>query len=323
MKRWIKITLLALLLLLGSAAGYGYYLYHSVQATVEQMYEPLPPAEQPSLTTSVPLPENENSAAAPRLPKQTNNQPAAPGQSKPFTVLIMGVDERSDDSGRSDTLILMTINPLQNKILFFNIPRDTRTEIVGHGTTDKINHAYAFGGAIMAIRTVEAFLKVPVDYYVKINMDGFTKAIDALGGVEIENQHAFEFEEHSFPKGTLHLNGEDALAFSRMRHEDPRGDLGRNERQRQILKAMLQKGSSPSVLLSFQSLLKTVGNHVKTNMKFAEIKDLAEKYQSAAWSMDSLEVKGGGKMIDGIYYYMVSETERMRLHTEVSENLKR
>ena len=84
---------------------------------------------------------------------------------EPFSVLMLGVDERKDDSGRSDTMIVITVNPEKQTMKMLSIPRDTRTEIVGHDTVDKINHAYAFGGVPIAGYTVENFLNKPIDYY--------------------------------------------------------------------------------------------------------------------------------------------------------------
>src|SRR4051794_3487651 len=100
----------------------------------------------------------------------------------PFSILLLGVDERKNDKGRSDTMIVMTVNPTKQSINMLSLPRDTRTEIVGHGTMDKINHAYAYGGIPMAINTVEAFLDIPIDYYAKMNMEGFQDIVDAVGG---------------------------------------------------------------------------------------------------------------------------------------------
>ena len=109
----------------------------------------------------------------------------------PFSVLMLGVDEREGDSGRSDTMIVLTVNPNQNSIKMLSIPRDTRTEIVGHGTTDKINHAYAFGGEKMSIATVENLLDIPIDYYVGSIWKDFKDIVDAVGGIQVNNNLDF------------------------------------------------------------------------------------------------------------------------------------
>lgn len=92
-------------------------------------------------------------------------------------------------------MIFLTVNPAKQSMLMFNIPRDTRTEIIGRGTVDKINHAYAFGGVNMSVKTVEHFLDYPVNYYVRVNMEGFARLIDSLGGVDVDNPFAFSYAE--------------------------------------------------------------------------------------------------------------------------------
>ena len=91
----------------------------------------------------------------------------------PFSVLILGVDEREGDKGRSDTMIVMAVNPKLKTTKMVSIPRDTYTEIIGHGTTDKLNHAYAFGGIQMSLDSVENLLDIPIDYVTEVNMEGF------------------------------------------------------------------------------------------------------------------------------------------------------
>src|SRR5699024_11686849 len=103
------------------------------------------------------------------------------------TILLMCVDARGADKGRSDALMVLTLNPKTDSMQIVSIPRDTRVEIAGRGTQDKINHAYAFGGADMAVNTVENFLDVDMDYYVSMNMEGMEELVDQLGGITVEN----------------------------------------------------------------------------------------------------------------------------------------
>lgn len=156
-------------------------------------------------------------------------------------ILLFGVDKRGADQGRSDTIIFLAINPAKQETLMFSIPRDTRAELSDSGRQDKINHAYNSGGIANTVRTVERFLDTPIDYYVKVDMEGFSNIIDALGGVIVENPFAFEYEGNRFEKGTIALDGKKALAFARMRHDDPEGDFGRNKRQRQIIQQLMNK----------------------------------------------------------------------------------
>ena len=128
---------------------------------------------------------------------------------KPFSVLLLGTDTgdfgRTETRGRSDTIIVCTINPGEGSVKMLSIPRDTRTEIVGRGTMDKINHAYAFGGAEMSINTVQKFLGIPIDAYAVVNFAGFQKIVDAVGGITVENTLDFSIDGYSFTKGTTEL----------------------------------------------------------------------------------------------------------------------
>ncbi|WP_243388125.1 LytR family transcriptional regulator [Bacillus kexueae] len=240
----------------------------------------------------------------------------------PISILLMGVDERKGDKGRSDSLILMTINPNQESIEMLSIPRDTRTEIVGKGIQDKINHAYAFGGTEMAINTVENFLDVPVDYFVKVNMESFKDIVDAVGGVTVQNEFTFTYSGYTFEEGTINLSGEEALAYSRMRYEDPRGDFGRQDRQRQIIQGVIEKGASISSITKFGDMFKIVEDNVKTNLTFDEMWEIQENYKAAINSVTQHQVKGSGTMINGIYYYVVPEEERLALSNSLKEHLE-
>ena len=207
----------------------------------------------------------------------------------------MGVDQRGADRGRSDSLILMTVNPTTQSVKMVSIPRDTRTQIVGKGTEDKINHAYAFGGVDMAVKTVENFLNIPVDYYIKVNMEGFKDIVDAVGGITVNNNLNFTYEGKNFSKGQLELNGTDALKYSRMRYEDPRGDFGRQERQRQIIQAVIEEGASVKSLTNYGHILGAISDNVKTNLTFDEMKDIQSNYKEARNNLEQLQVSGEEK----------------------------
>lgn len=138
-------------------------------------------------------------------------------------------------------MILVTVNPALKSMKMLSIPRDTRTEIVGKGTIEKINHAYAHGAPAMAMDSVENLFNVNIDHYVSINMEGFKELIDALGGVTVNNNFAFSSGGYDFPEGQQFLSGDEALAYTRMRKEDPQGDFGRAARQREIVQAVIKE----------------------------------------------------------------------------------
>lgn len=299
----LSILSVFLLIVLG-IGGYAFYLYNSVEKTVSSMHKPI---------------EREKSE------KRTDN--VVFEKRDPISVLLMGVDARPGDRGRSDSLIVLTVNPSDKSMKMVSIPRDTRTEIVGKGFQDKINHAYAFGGPEMAIDTVENFLDIPIDYFVQVNMESFKDIVNAVGGVNVNNSFSFSSGGYTFNEGQISLDGAEALAYSRMRYEDPRGDFGRQERQRQIIKAVIEKGASFSTLTNFGDILSAIGKNIQTNLTFDEMIDIQKNYKEARRSLEQSMVQGSGTKIDGIYYYIVPEEERTALsgmlkeHLQITENV--
>lgn len=278
------------------------------------MYVPLKTEKEKPLSPQM-EPQQQEVAFSPTT--QDRAKQATPNKS--ISILLLGVDERENDKGRSDVIIVVTLNPQKESTLLFNIPRDTRTPIIRHGTVDKINHAYAFGGVDMAVETVEEFLATPIPYYVKVNMEGFEQIIDSLGGVEVDNELPFTYDEYQFPKGTIHLTGKTALIYSRMRYDDPRGDLGRNDRQQKIIRAVMEKSRILALPGKLDGFLKQMESVVKTNLTFDEMKKLALEYTPSIHQIESIQVQGTGKLINHTYYYMVSNLEKDRIHSQLQQ----
>lgn len=299
--KWIIGFLIALLVL---PSSYITYVYYSIKFTANEIYEE---RQLPSVLPEVTQVQDVKGHAAAKISRQVT----------PFTVLILGVDERPTDRGRSDAMIFMAVDPDKGSVLIFNIPRDTRTAIVGHGTVDKINHAYAFGGVDMSIQTVEHFLQYPVDYYIKVNMEGFSDIIDTLGGVTVNNHQEFDYEGYHFGKGEVKLNGEMALSYSRMRYEDPRGDLGRNTRQQEIIKAILYKVMNISTAWKLEQILDDIQGSVRTNISFDEMKILVLEYRHKLKRIEQVEIPGHGQKINGIWYYMVNQQEQEKIQSRL------
>lgn len=240
----------------------------------------------------------------------------------PFSILLLGIDTGDMgrvDRGRSDTIMVLTVNPEANKTTLLSIPRDTRTEIVGRGNQDKINHAYAFGGPVMAINSVQNLLDIPIDHYVSVNMKGIQQIVDAVGGVTITPNISFSQSGYSFVKGQqVTMNGEQALAYSRMRYEDPQGDYGRQSRQREVVLATLSKAASFNTILNYQSVLKTMEDNVMTSLTFDDMMSMFMNYRPALTNIEQIQMSGYGTRIDGIYYEIIAEEEI----ANISETLK-
>ena len=227
---------------------------------------------------------------------------------EPFSVLLLGVDKRDGDSGRSDTILVATVNPKQKTTKLLSVPRDTYIQISGTKKMDKINHAYAFGGLKMTKETVEQLLNIPIDYAVAINMEGFIQTIDLLGGVEVDNKFGFMYEGEYFDEGHLELDGELALKYVRMRYEDPEGDFGRQNRQKQVLQSAMDQVFSLESIFQIKPILEIIGENVETNITLGEMVKLNRIYKSSTKDIEQLYINvGQGKLINGIYYFMTNE----------------
>jgi len=301
-KRWLKVIGILLVLLIAGGGAYAYTVYHSLTTAVDTMHQPI---------------EREKSEKRPEVITLTKEE-----DPDPFSVLLLGVDERQGDSGRSDTMIVLTVNPETKSIKMLSIPRDTRTKIVGRGVEDKINHAYAFGREEMSMATVEHLLDIPIDYYVKVNMEGFKDIVDAVGGIQVTNDLNFTEEGHQFNKGQIELNGEQALAFVRMRKEDPNGDFGRQERQRQVIQGIISKGASLASLTRFDDIFEALGKNVRTNLTFTEMMDIQSNYKEAAGTIDQLQITGENKKIDDIFYVIVPDEQIQTVQNELKTHLE-
>ncbi|MBB5179220.1 LCP family protein required for cell wall assembly [Planomicrobium koreense] len=237
----------------------------------------------------------------------------------PISVLLLGVDERAGDRGRSDTMVVVAINPEKESTKMISIPRDTYTEIVGLNMSDKINHAYAFGGIEMSMDSAENLLDIPIDYVVQLNMEGFEDIVDALDGVKVENSFAFD----DFAAGELTLNGKQALDYVRMRYNDPDGDFGRQNRQKQVIQSIMTKAVSAKTLFNYPKIFNALGNNVKTNMGFNEMIDVQNNYRDATNDLEQLYFeKGYGETIGGIWYYMMDKEELAEVQTVFKEQLE-
>ncbi|GAA0468435.1 LCP family protein [Alkalibacillus silvisoli] len=297
-RKGLKITLSIIGVLVLLIGGYGLYLYNQLSDTVSSMYTPLESDQEKRE-------EVEN-----RLQDRDT-----------INVLLLGIDSREGDTGRSDTIVFASLNPDTNEMLMFSIPRDTRVEIPGRGM-DKINHAYAFGGSDLAVQSVENFLDTTIHFYSHVNMEGLQDGVDALGGVSVNNNMAFTQGGYEFPEGELHLSGSEALEFSRMRSEDPRGDLGRNDRQQMIIDAMVQEVMSFDSFTRIDNVLEAAGDNVETNMQMNEMRQLFMNYRGTRDETVREEISGSGDRIDGIWYYIVSGEERNRIQNVINNHME-
>ena len=170
--------------------------------------------------------------------------------------------------------------------------------------------------------TVENFLDIPIDYYMQINMEGFKDIVDAVGGVTVQNDLNFTVEDYKYPIGEIKLTGDEALNYARMRYEDPRGDFGRQMRQRQIIQAVINEGASLSSLTNFPNIFSALGNNVKTNLTFEQMMDIQKNYKNAGRNIQQMEIKSQGTKIEGIYYGIIADEEKQRIQNDMKVQLE-
>ena len=230
---------------------------------------------------------------------------------QPVNVLLIGVDERKNDPGRADAIMLLSFNPKTKQATSLSIPRDMQVTIE-NGEKTKINHTYAYGGVEETIGTVEKTFDVSIPYYAKINMDGLIELVDAVGGVTVDNPAAFSWNDRRLQKdyaeGKIELNGLEASGYARMRKQDPLGDMGRQIRQRQVLEAVGMKLAGPNILTNLEKISGVLKNNFSTNVTFSEAAQLAQENQTGFENLKPLKLDGEGYIAsDGVWYFFASE----------------
>ena len=226
--------------------------------------------------------------------------------SKPFNVLISGSDTRGgfDENGRSDVIMVATVNPKTHTILLTSVPRDfyvTTACDAGdgcmQGALDKITHT-GIHGTNTTKRTVEQLLGVEINYTFKVGFDTVTELVDVLGGVDVyvEPGYAVHTSYLNVNEGINHLNGEQALTFARERYSYTEGDRQRTKNQQQVLMGIVKEATKPSVITNYAAIMDTMANTFSTTMSNEEITDLI-KYQlnnNPTWKMEQYMVDGTG-----------------------------
>jgi LCP family protein required for cell wall assembly len=238
---------------------------------------------------------------------------------QPFVVGILGedtwlLDGLSKNTGyRSDVNILVVVNPLSHQILMITTPRDAYVPLYGSASKmDKLTHSPYQQGINGWLQTLNAYYGVDINYYARVNFTSLADIIDAVGGVDIDNPYAFTsdyyfdhlvdekngghaaYKSVDFPAGPLHLDGQLALTYSRERHKVKGGDMGRNQHQAMILKALIDKVCTPAIITKVDALLNAVQGKFSSNLTFKEITAFAayQLQEMPDWTLNSYSVTG-------------------------------
>lgn len=247
-------------------------------------------------------------------------------EKKPVSILLMGTDTGAlgrNFKGRTDTMIVAILNPKKQKVTLVSLPRDALVAVYGFENyfPSKLNSAYDYGGSGTAVKTVQKYLNVPIDFYATINMGGLENLVNAVGGVKINPLLTFSYGGYAFKKGTAQtMNGKRALAYVRMRHSDPLGDYGRQQRQRQVLAAIAHKAGNLKNLMS-TSFFNEISKQLQTDLTFKDFEMLALNYRHTSRNISSDHAQGKQDEIDGVSFEAVPETEKQRVTNELRQAL--
>lgn len=253
---------------------------------------------------------------------------------KSCNILVMGVDigdpssASADDPKRTDTLILANYNAEDNKFSLISIPRDILIEI--NNRNQKINAAHAIGGVTLAVDSVEELLGVDIDYYGKIDYEGFRSVINAIGGLDMDIVREMNYDDPAqnlsihFKKGTtVHLDGKKAEEFFRWRQNNDgsgfkNGDLDRIKNQQMFISKVMEKLKSPSIVIKIPSILSAIQNYAETNMSANDI--IKYGYTFATINSENLAmdtIKGDPKYINGVSYLIYNEEANQEILSKI------
>lgn len=219
---------------------------------------------------------------------------------EPFNVYISGIDVSGSvaTNSRSDVNIIMTVNPNTKKILLTTTPRDYYVQIpdISGEQRDKLTHAGIYG-VDASMKTLEQLYGIDISYYARVNFSSLVKIVDTLGGVDVDSDYEFTaVNGMHFNQGKNHLNGEEALAFSRERYSFEDGDNQRGKDQQKVLTAILNKAMSPAILSNASALIADVSDSVQTNMTQEEMAKFIKMQlnDGASWNIESVAASGTG-----------------------------
>lgn len=296
-KRWLTILWVAVAILLIGIIIYGINIYKATKNAANTMYT-----------------------------ADSNHASSLIRNKKPISILLLGIDTGAEgriDRGNSDTMIVVTLNPKQKTTTMVSIPRDLLAKMVGLKKTNlqKINAAYNIEGSKMAKNTVANLLNIPINYYATVNMGALEKIVNAVGGVTINSNFNIQAGNIKITKGKNHLNGKAALAYTRMRYQDPEGDYGRQKRQQQVITVIIHKLVSINSLTHYQQILNSVSSSVRTDLSFDDMVGIAKYYRNCSTHIDSDHIQGTEAMINGSSYQIASTEELNRISKKIRNQL--
>ena len=197
---------------------------------------------------------------------------------KGVNILVFGVDATKGVK-RSDSIVLFHFDLQENTVGALSVPRDTKVKVDGHGFT-RINHAYAYGGTSLLVNSISTFLGLPIDHYIKVDINGLSRFIDRIGGVPLMVEKDLFYQDNAqnleinLKKGQQNVSGDQAIEYMRFR-SDSQGDIGRIERQQLLMESLAKKLTRPKFILELPVLVRTLRRLIQTDMSVKEMISLS------------------------------------------------
>lgn len=217
---------------------------------------------------------------------------------EPFSALILGTDVVDEGSARSDTIIVATVSPETNDMKMVSIPRDTLITL-SNGSPEKMNAYFAKGGPDLAREKIGDYLDIPIDFYATMDFRGLVELVDAVNGITVNSDLEFtqnNYMDKSNPveidEGLQVLDGAEALGYARMRKQDPRGDFGRQDRQQEVIREVLDKLMSFNTITNLSEVLNAIQPYLETNASSRQMLAIAGNYSSTAEDIEQLSLNG-------------------------------
>ncbi len=216
----------------------------------------------------------------------------------PFLIYLTGMDTRTDgiaDIGNSDVNMVIAVNPTTHKILMVNIPRDYYWYLWGDESfPDKITHAGCFG-VDCSVETIDSLFGINTNYFVKVGFNSVINIVDSIGGITVNSPYSFTIEGVEIHEGENYLDGNGALQFARERYQLPGGDRARGRNQQEVIRSIISKVSSPSMLPKYRDIISIIASNTMTSLTAGDMEKLFKNtLEKGAWDVQSIEVDGAG-----------------------------
>jgi LCP family protein required for cell wall assembly len=325
-RRWKKIVFwsaVALVVLVLAAIGGSYLWFRAevssanarvtpeIRAALEDTPSSTLTTEAPPVSSSV---SSATSASSTSTASSGTTLPVEPSPSA-MNILVLGSDRRAKDpsgGGRSDTIMVVHIDPDRNYLSVLSLPRDLRVNVPGHGMA-KLNTAFAYGGPALAIKTIKQTTGININHYLEVGFDSFASIVDSLGGVYLDvDQRYFSdgrlYEAINLYPGYQLLGGADALDYVRYRH-DRNGDFGRMERQQRFMTAVREQAMGWNLPFKLPGLISTLFGNVTTDLGANDILKLASwGIRLSGDNIRTITLRGTTPTINGQSFVVVSDT---------------